>query len=149
MDFNQEQINELKKVFDQIDVKKEGVINEEGIKNRLLEFEIDDSFAPALSRIFRRNEGIRFEDLLEFLRVLISGNTMKFFQVLFSGIDNDNDKALGLNDLTSFGHIVGEELTDEEAREIMKQCDYNGDGTVNFSDFWKWYKQQHGITDEN
>ena len=150
MEFTPDQIDELRKVFSEIDVDNNGVLDEPELRKLLLEFEIDESFAPPMLRILRKNheDGVRFDDLINFFKILMSGDTKKFFKLLFSAIDGDNDQTLGLEDITSFAELVGDKLTEEEVKEIMTQCDYNGDGKVNFSDFWKWYKQQHGISSE-
>lgn len=147
MEFTDEQIVELRNVYDTIDSDHKGFLDEAELRKLLLEFEIDESFAPPMLRILSHDaEGVKFDDILHFFEVLISGDIKNFFKLLFSAIDGDNDQTLGVQDITSFGELVGDNLTEDEVSEIMKQCDYNGDGKVNFEDFWKWYKHQHGIS---
>lgn len=152
MEFTEEQVREFQNLFETIDLEHKGFLNEAELRQLLLEFEIDESFAPPLLRILSHNaEGVEFNDILNFFKVLNTGNIKDFFRLLFSAIDEDNDQTLGVQDITSFAELVGDNLSEDEVSEIMKQCDINNDGKVNFDDFWRWYKQQHGISngDEN
>lgn len=164
MEFNETQVDELKKLFDQNDVDRDGKLNESELRKLLLDFEIDESFAPAMLRILIRkdadsgnpaasghheaNVGAKFEDIMNFFQVLLSGDLREFFKQLFAAIDMNGDGELGMEDLQAFARMVNDNLTDQDAQQIIEQCDVNRNGKVKFDDFWKWYKDLHGLTEE-
>ena len=71
MEFNETQVDELKKLFDQNDVDRDGKLNESELRKLLLDFEIDESFAPAMLRILIRKDA----DSGIFIRHLFRGFT--------------------------------------------------------------------------
>ena len=152
MQLNEEQTEKLRSIFAQNDIDKNGKLYEPELRKLLSEFDIDESFAPALLRIFvgtnNVSNGVTFENLLEFFNVLMSGNIEDFFQMLFNAMDSNNDGGIDMNDLITFSGMVGDKLTDEDAKEIIEQCDLNKDGKVQFDDFWRWYCATHPNTNE-
>lgn len=158
MELNEEQTEKLREIFKQNDIDGNGRLSEPELRVLLSEFDIDESFAPALLRIFvgtkkdKENSdvanGVSFENLLEFFKVLISGNIRDFFRMLFNAMDTNNDGGIDVNDLISFSGLVGDKLTDEDANDIIEQCDLNKDGKVQFEDFWKWYCSTHPNVNE-
>ena len=153
MQLNEEQTQKLHNIFKQNDIDKNGKLSEPELRKLLSEFDIDESFAPALLRIFvgtkkdQENSdvssGVSFENLLEFFNVLISGNVESFFRMLFNAMDTNNDGGIDMNDLIFFSGLVGDKLTNEDANDIIEQCDLNNDGKVQFDDFWRWYCSTH------
>ena len=145
MEFSERELLELKKVFGAES------LTEEGLRSLLLDFEMDESFAPAMLRILMdqnsKTESVEFDSLIKFFKVLTSGNIKEFFKLLFSAIDVNGDGTLGPDDLVQFATLVNDALTRQEALSIVQQCDMNSDGKVGFDDFWKWYKTEHGIDD--
>ena len=153
MQLNEEQTEKLHSIFAQNDIDKNGRLSEPELRKFLSEYDIDESFAPALLRIFvgsnkNKNKddvvkGVSFENLLKFFNVLISGSIKDFFQMLFNAMDTNNDGGIDVNDLISFSGLVGDKLTDEDANDIIQQCDVNKNGKVLFEDFWRWYCITH------
>ena len=125
MQFNEEQIEKLRGIFAENDIDKNGRLSEPELRKFLSEYDIDESFAPALLRIFVGSDkskgdvvnGVSFENLLEFFNVLISGNIKDFFRMLFNAMDTNNDGGIDVNDLISFSGLVGDKLTDEDAND--------------------------------
>lgn len=160
MEFTEAQVAELRKLFEQNDDDRDGKLNEDELRKLLLDFEIDESFAPAMLRILVRkssssgdgkpeaNAGAEFDDIMNFFQVLLSGDLREFFKQLFTAIDMNGDGELGMEDLQAFARMVNDNLTDQDAQQILEQCDVNGNGKVRFDDFWKWYKDGHGLQDD-
>ena len=149
MEFSAEQIKALRELFEQ-DADGKGRLDMNGLRKLLVDFDIDESFAPAMLRVLSgsdKGNGIQFEDMLKFFEVIMSGNLKGFFRQLFKAIDTNGDGSLCSDDLKAFGELINDPLTQQDADLIRDECDMNGDGKVNFDDFWKWYKTQHGLTE--
>lgn len=50
-------------------------------------------------------------------------------------IDTDKDGLLSFNDIKEMLKMIGETLSDNEIRAIVKQADQDKDGFINFSEF--------------
>ncbi|XP_009596618.1 calmodulin-like protein 8 [Nicotiana tomentosiformis] len=55
----------------------------------------------------------------------------------FKVFDKDQNGYISANDLRHVMINLGEKLTDEEAEQMIKEADLDGDGQVNFDDFVK------------
>lgn len=151
-EFTEEQKESLRALFRDSDVDKNGFLDQDELRKLLLEFEIDSSFAPAMLRILmgnKREGGVKFDDIINFFEIIFSGDLKVFFQLLFQAIDTNGDGRLNADDLVSFGQLVGDSVSETDARDIIEQCGHPQDGTVNFDDFWRWYRVQHGAGDDD
>ncbi|KAI0987780.1 hypothetical protein GJ496_009047 [Pomphorhynchus laevis] len=54
---------------------------------------------------------------------------------LFSFFDQDCNGQISAEELRAIMLLIGEQLTEEEAQEMLKDADRNGDGIVDYSDF--------------
>ena len=57
-------------------------------------------------------------------------------QEAFAAFDEDGDGLLDVNDVQSFFEALGESLTLYEVAELIKMVDGDGDGMVNFDEFF-------------
>ncbi|OHT10807.1 calmodulin [Tritrichomonas foetus] len=156
MDFDEFQINDLRLVFQQSDIDQNGLLNEEELRIMLSDFDIDESFAPAMFRIFAgsntdedspttstHEKGVGFDDILKFFRVLMSGDIKNFFRLLFNAIDTDKNGALSAAELIDFSRLVGDPLSCAQAKMIIDQCDQtSSDGSIGFEKFWVLYSSE-------
>ncbi|CAN4116529.1 unnamed protein product [Withania somnifera] len=55
----------------------------------------------------------------------------------FKVFDKDQNGYISANDLRHVMINLGEKLTDEEAEQMIKEADLDGDGQVNFDEFVK------------
>ncbi|MCE0481384.1 calmodulin-like 3 [Datura stramonium] len=58
----------------------------------------------------------------------------------FKVFDKDQNGYISANDLRHVMINLGEKLTDEEAEQMIKEADLDGDGQVNFDEFVKMMK---------
>ncbi|OHT10513.1 EF hand family protein [Tritrichomonas foetus] len=143
MDIDWESNNELLEVFKQSDVDKDGLLNEHELRQMLSDFDIDQQFAPSMLRVFsgtNHKTGVSLQDILDFFNVIMSGNIKHFFKMLFNAIDSNHDGLLESDDLVDFSSLVGDVLPVQAAKSIIDECDNDSDGSINFRNFWKWYK---------
>ena len=176
MDFDEQQRQLLHEVFSKFDNEKKGYLNEMELRNLLSEFEIDQSFAPSMLRIFSGTNKsssssmdddfisssspddtdvtdssnsstdssttyVSFEDIIQFFKVIITGDTQQFYQMLFSAIDSNNDNRINKNDLVEFSRLFGDELSEEVADSIIKDCEPDNSGSIMFDKFWSLYNK--------
>ncbi|KAK8878361.1 Rhomboid- protein 3 [Tritrichomonas musculus] len=190
MDFDEQQKQLLYEVFSKFDCEKEGYLNETELRNLLVEFEIDQSFAPSMLRIFAGTNKSRsnsidyefsssgsdyqidsssldsnasdsssnsdssisyvsFEDIIEFFKVIITGDTQQFYQMLFAAIDSNNDSRINKNDLVEFSRLFGDELSEEAAAKIITDCEPDINGSIQFDNFWSLYSKPESFTRNN
>lgn len=191
MDFDEQQRQLLYEVFSKFDREREGFLNEMELRTLLAEFEIDQSFAPSMLRIFSGTSKSRsnsidydfttnsnddqiysssidsttsdssnssmdssvpyvsFEDIIEFFKVIITGDTQQFYQMLFSAIDSNNDNRINKNDLVEFSRLFGDELSDEAAAKIITDCEPDNNGSIQFDNFWTLYSKPESYNRNN
>lgn len=146
MDQNDPENTALKNLFDRLDTDNDGKLHEAEIRTLLSEFDIDESFAPALIKIFsgdgENNQAASFADITEFISTLSFGDPKDFFERVFNAMDSNRHGYIDENDLISFSSLVGDPLSQEEAKDIIAKCS-NQDQKVRFDDFWQWYSTQH------
>ena len=180
MDFDEQQRQLLYEVFSKFDREKKGYLNEMELRNLLAEFEIDQSFAPSMLRIFSGTSKscssssssldddfsstsspsidtdisdspinssdftktyVSFEDIIQFFKVIITGDTQQFYQMLFSAIDSNNDNRINKTDLVEFSRLFGDELSEEAADNIINDCKPDINGSIMFDNFWSLYSK--------
>lgn len=182
MDFDEQQRQLLYEVFSKFDHEKKGHLNEMELRNLLAEFEIDQSFAPSMLRIFSGSSKscssstdddfvstdsdvcystsssgddscstilVSFEDIIQFFKVIITGDTQQFYQMLFSAIDSNNDNRINKNDLVEFSRLFGDELSEEAADSIINDCEPDNSGSIMFDKFWSLYNKPNAYNRSN
>ncbi|XP_046578508.1 neo-calmodulin-like [Haliotis rubra] len=81
--------------------------------------------------------GKGFLDFSDFLNMFKSKNAEDMFEVAmieaFRVFDTDGDGYIGRRDLKNVMKDLGENLTDEEADEMIRESDYNGDGQLDLN----------------
>lgn len=145
---SEQQKQQIITLFNESDQDKSNSLNEEELRKLLFEFEIDESFAPVMLRIiasFSQGRDVKLQDIMQFFEVLYEGDMKGFFKLVFSGIDDNRDGSLDYKDLISFGALLDDAISEEDAKSIIRQCDSDGNGRVEFDDFWNWFKTQHNI----
>jgi Ca2+-binding EF-hand superfamily protein len=141
------ELESFRQAFNRVASSSGGKLNEQGMRQFLMEFDIDGSFAPAIMQICCEDmsESVEFDQIRKFVDTLMEGNLRSFFRVWFDAIDSNKDGALAKDDLVKFSKSLNDNMTEADAEKIISMCDTNCDGKVDFDDFWRWYKMEHGI----
>ena len=131
-----EQIAELKDVFVAIDKDGNGVLDEEELAQFMKDAELQPEYAPLAIRLFDtdHNNSISWTEFVQFIDVILSGDPMKLFHLLFQVLDSDNSGELSWSEVQEFLHFFGVEATEEEVKEFVKSVDADGNGTLSFEE---------------
>lgn len=140
---SKETVMDLKKAFDIIDDDKNGVVAPSEItkyfdkmglmtKNKLIyqvlaEMDADNS------------GGIDFEEFVKFITSRISdkdSNLREEIARIFQFFDANGNGKVSWNELKVVAQFLGEEMTDDEIREMFLKADLDDDGFVTVEDFY-------------
>lgn len=135
MNICETQINMLQTLFQNFDQDNKGYLIEKELRCLLTEFEIDESFAPLMLRLFSCSENssdeqkdnteqqkITFNNFIAFFKILLSGDMKSFFNLIFTAIDFDRNGKIGIEELIEFSTLIGDSLTEQEAKYILREC---------------------------
>ena len=134
-----EEIIKLKKLFENLDKDKNGVISKEELVNLLKsELSVEDAWLK-VERIFQvtDNDHSGGIDFTEFLRVMIKEKTLLTEENItraFCYFDRDRNNTIEKEELLEWlseGTIIPSNI----AEELMNQADCNGDGVIDMEEF--------------
>lgn len=121
-------------LFQKFDLGNKGYLVENELRDLLIEFDIDGSFAPLMLRLLscleyngeqKDNSEIKkitFDNFLAFFRILVSGDKKNFMNLIFSAVDHDKNGKIGVEELIDFSTLIGDSLTEQEAKVILREC---------------------------
>ena len=72
------------------------------------------------------------------LPIMVKGTFLmcvKAIRIFFQAHDTNGDEQISVDEIKAFKSALGDKITDEEAKEIVKSVDLNDDGQVNFKEF--------------
>lgn len=142
-DFLQEEkISECREVFDLFDKDKDGAITvkELGDVMRALganptQAELDEMISEVVRDPSKRIEFKQFLDL--FAKKIKDPDTEEDLIEAFKVFDHDNDGIISNEELKHVLVTLGEFMSEEEADEMIREADIDGDGLINFHRFVK------------
>lgn len=86
---------------------------------------------------------IDFEEFLEVMTSKIGENSSKIeLSRVFKLFDTDQSDFISLANLKKISEEVGDNLTEEELKDILSRCDIDGDSQVTFDDFYNVITQR-------
>jgi Ca2+-binding EF-hand superfamily protein len=142
----QDEIDYLHEVFKKTCSLSYGRVDERAIYRFLSDFGVDAEFTPAIARILStQSPDMVFDRLIAFFQILASGSAYQFHRMMFSLMDSDNDNLVHARDLVNFGSLINSDLSEAEADQLIRACRPKQEGAMDFSEFWHWYKEEHGI----
>merc|ERR1711976_181171 len=135
-----DEIEEIKEAFDIFDVDKSGAISVSELLKAMTTLGFD-SKNPAIFNMINDmdNDGngeIEFEEFLDMMTARISDkNTKEDLERVFKLFDEDRTGNISLDNLKKVARELGEDISEEELKEIILRADLDGDGLLTFDDF--------------
>lgn len=130
---------QLKDIFIAFDTDHNGTLDTEEFKHFLDESgeEYDDEIINELYAVFDKDHDgkITFEEFIAYVKCVQDEDETALLKYRFDCIDLDHNGTLDANELQQFEKLCGNILTDEEAEQLLKQMDKDGDGKVTLQDF--------------
>lgn len=139
---SEEQLTEIKQVFDRFDQEETGQISSKDLGNILRSFGIDvldRDLTDLLEEINRDNGGkISFSSFLE---ILISRlDNLEFEKMIISAFEVFDSTKRGIISASELRYLMthlGERLSEEEVNEMIRDADVDGTGQIDYRSFVK------------
>ncbi len=139
---SEEQLTEIKQVFDRFDQEGTGLITSKDLGNILRSFGIDildRDLTDLLEEINRNNGGkISFSSFLE---ILISRlDNLEIEKTIISAFEVFDSTKRGIISASELRYLMthlGERLSEEEVNEMIREADVDGTGQIDYRSFVK------------
>ena len=135
-----EEIESLRKAFDFLDEDGSGTIEPEEIAGKLAKFGLHltgDEINDIMADLDENGDGVM--DFSEFVTLMdrrMSINSQRNeMRETFKVFDKNGDGMVCFNDLKKTLLQLGEDVTDADVKDMIKQADLNGDGKIDFNEF--------------
>lgn len=137
-----DEIEEIKEAFDIFDVDKSGAISVQELLKAMTTLGFDSKNPDIFNMIQDMDEDgtgeIEFPDFLDMMTARISeNNTKEDLERVFKLFDNDRTQEITVENLKRVARQLGEDISDEELKEIVQRADLDGDGRLTFEDFYQ------------
>ena len=136
-----DEIEEIKEAFDIFDVDRSGAISVQELLNAMKSLGFDTK-NPAIYQMISDmdedgNGEIDFEEFLDMMTARISDrNTKEDLERVFKLFDDKRTGEITVDNLRRVAKELGEDIPEEELKEIILRADLDGDGKLNFEDFY-------------
>jgi centrin-1 len=139
-DLTEEQKQEIREAFDQFDTDGSGSIDAQELKMamRALGFELTrEEIRDMIQKCVGSNTPtLDFQQFFEMMsQKILERDPLKEILKAFDLFDKDHSGSISLRDLKSATIELGENLTDDELREMIKEADRDLDGEVGRHEF--------------
>ena len=135
-----DEIEEIKEAFDIFDIDKSGAISVSELLKAMTTLGFDSKNPAIFNMISDMDEDgngeIEFEEFLDMMTARISDkNTKEDLERVFKLFDEDRTGEISVENLKKVARELGEEISEEELKEILLRADLDGDGKLTFDDF--------------
>jgi centrin-1 len=139
-DLTEEQTQEIREAFDQFDTDGSGSIDAQELKMamRALGFELTrEEIRDMIQKVVGATvPTLDFQQFFEMMsQKILERDPIKEILKAFELFDKDHNGSISLRDLKSATIELGENLTDDELREMIKEADRDLDGEVGRHEF--------------
>ncbi|XP_039013883.1 calmodulin-like [Hibiscus syriacus] len=124
----EDQISEFREAFKLIDKDSDGFITMGELATVIQALDVN----PTKEEV-QGNETIDFHDFLNITARKMKENVIDELQEAFKVFDRDQDGFISVNELRQVMMNLGERLTVEEAKQMIREAD--GDGVVSYEEF--------------
>lgn len=139
---NEEQVKEIKDAFDLFDIDGSGRIDPKEICVSLLTLGIDNA-RDEIKNIFNELDkttkpSLDFNDFLKLInRTLLDRDPVEEIEKAFLRFDDDATGKISFRNLKRVALELGEQLDDQEIKEMIKAADADQDGEIGKDEFIK------------
>ncbi|KAH0791147.1 EF hand family protein [Histomonas meleagridis] len=78
---------------------------------------------------------LKFDEFVEYVKCIHDGDDTLILQHRFNAIDLNKNGSLDAEEIQKFQALCGNNLTLEEAQQLVKEMDTNGDGRVTLDEY--------------
>jgi calmodulin len=141
-EMSDDKVTECKEVFDLFDKDKDGSITTRELGDVMRALGANPTQAELqemVNEVDSNDSGkIEFKEFLDlFARKLKDPDSEEDLIEAFKMFDKDNNGFISAAELRHVMTTLGEKLTEEEADEMIREADMNGDGQINYQEFVK------------
>lgn len=145
-DLSDEQKADIKEAFDMFDTEGTGTIDTKELKValRALGFEPKkEDIKKMVAEVDKEGTGkISYADFLQLMTVkMTEKDSNEEILKAFRLFDDDDTGTISFKNLKRVAKELGENLTDEELKEMIEEADLDGDGEVNQDEFLRIMKK--------
>lgn len=145
-DLTLEQQQEIKEAFDSIDLDGSGKLDVEELKVAMKALGLDnrkDETDRIIQDMDKNKDGqISYEEFLDLLTMQITDkNHDAEIRKIHSYISDENSQKISVASLKNLCEELGEEISDEEIKEMVEEADLDRDGEVDINDFFALMKK--------
>lgn len=138
----EEQALEVKEAFNVFDSEQTGGLDARELKAALsaLNVKISKDEIRQIYSDFGKDirEKINLDEFFEIVTPrLPDRHTKDYIKMIFKYFDLDNNEKISIRNLKKIAQEIGENLSDEELKEIMEEADRDSDGFIGFEDFYR------------
>merc|ERR1712066_96790 len=136
-----DEVEEMKEAFDLFDTDGSGAISVNELTRAMQQLNFDVKHAVVFNMVADLDTDgsgeIEFDEFLEVMTAKITDkNTKEEIDRVFKLFDKDRNGTLEADDLSRVCKELGEEMSEEDVREVIQRADLDGDGVVGLQDFY-------------
>ena len=144
---SEEQLIEVKEAFSVFDSEQTGGLDARELKAAIsaLNIKITKDEIRQIYQEFGKDirDKITQDEFIEIaVPRLPDRHTKEYIQKIFQYFDLENTGKITIRHLKKIAQEIGENLTDEELKEIMEEADRDEDGYIGFDDFYRIMKKR-------
>ncbi|KAL4510108.1 hypothetical protein ABPG72_010301 [Tetrahymena utriculariae] len=150
---DEETLNELREAFNLFDTQHSGEIDSRELKAIMRAFGLDVK-KDQITLIYKElnkdiNEGINFQEFTNIMAPKLgSKDTKEEIERIFQLFDEERQGKISFQNLKKIASEIGEEISDEELYEMIEEADRDGDGCLNFNEFYRIMKKREDPLDD-
>ncbi len=138
----EEQLLEVKEAFNVFDSEQSGGLDARELKAALsaLNVKISKDEIRQIYSEFGKDirEKITQDEFFEIVTPrLPDRHTKDYIRMIFNYFDLDKNEKISIRNLKKIAQEIGENLSDEELKEILEEADKDNDGFIGFEDFYR------------
>ncbi|KAL0091389.1 calmodulin [Phycomyces blakesleeanus] len=134
---------ELEEMFQSFDVDKDNMLSRTEVQNMLTSSGFKPEDIPSMvdeMMIGSKDQRMTFEAFVKVMRPTLSqphrqSSKEKELREAFDAFDLDKDGNISTSELIKMMHQLGDKVSEQDAIQMIKDVDKNGDRQVNFEEF--------------